>query len=156
MDFPEVETVAPDLKFLMDREGVNLEMQTKFYAAGIVNLRQFAAFCPSVDELRKSLLKDFGVDPESGLPAKVLISKIVVAWEAARARSTRLAEAEADAEIRQEAKPVRGNDVKIMKRPTRQGGGSWRRSRSQQGPTSRKLARASNRQTQGPKPSRRW
>ena len=115
MDFPEVETVAPDLKFLMDREGVNLEMQTKFYAAGIVNLRQFAAFCPSVDELRKSLLKDFGVDPESGLPAKVLISKIVVAWEAARARSTRLAEAEADAEIRQEAKPVRGNDFKIMK-----------------------------------------
>ena len=107
--------MAPDLKFLMDREGVNLEMQTKFYAAGIVNLRQFAAFCPSVDELRKSLLKDFGVDPESGLPAKVLISKIVVAWEAARARSTRLAEAEADAEIRQEAKPVRGNDFKIMK-----------------------------------------
>ena len=70
VDVPEVETVAPDLKFLIDREGVNLEMQTKFYTAGIVNLRQFAAFCPSVDELRKSLLKDFGIDPESGLPAK--------------------------------------------------------------------------------------
>ena len=107
--------MAPDLKFLMDREGVNLEMQTKFYAVRIVNLRQFAAFCPSVGELRKSLLKDFGVDPEYVLPAKVLISKIVVAWEVARARSTRLAEAEADAEIRQEAKPVRGNNFKIMK-----------------------------------------
>ena len=108
MDFPEVETVAPVLQFLMDREGVNLEMQTKFYAAGIVNLRPFAASCPSVDELRKSLLKDFGVDPESGIPAKVLISKIVVAWEAARASSTKLAEAEAEMDIRQESKASSG------------------------------------------------
>ena len=53
----------PDLKFLMDREGVSAEMQEKFYEAGILNMRQFAAFAADGDELRKSLKEDFGLDP---------------------------------------------------------------------------------------------
>jgi len=105
---------TPELRFLMDREMVPIDLQNQFHDAGITSVPQFAAFVPNSDELRKSLKEDFGIDPSTGLPAKIAASKVIVAWEAARVRSTKLAEAEADAEIRQEPKPVRGNDFKIM------------------------------------------
>ena len=105
----------PDLKFLFDREGVASEMQARFYEAGILNMRQFAAFAADGEELRKSLKEDFGLDPAAGLPTKIAISKIVVAWDAAKIRSQKLAEAEAEAEVRQDPKPVRANDFKIMR-----------------------------------------
>ena len=108
-------SAMPDLKFLLDREGVAAEMQAKIYEAGILNMRQFAAFASDSDDLRKSLKEDFGLDPAAGLPTKIAISKIVVAWDAAKVRSQKLAEAEADAEVRQEAKPVRGTDFKVMR-----------------------------------------
>jgi len=34
----------PDLKVLLDREGVSAEMQEKFYEAGTLNMRKFATF----------------------------------------------------------------------------------------------------------------
>ena len=108
-------SAMPDLKFLLDREGVAADLQVKFYEAGIINLRQFAAFAPDIDDLRTSLKEDFGLDPAAGLPTKITISKVVVAWESAKIRSQKLAEAEADAEIRQEAIPVRGNNFKVMR-----------------------------------------
>jgi len=105
----------PDLKFLFDREGVAADLQAKFFEAGIVSMRQFAAFAADGEELRKSLKEDFALDPASGLQTKITISKVVVAWESAKVRSQKMAEAEAEAEIRQEAKPVRGTDFKIMR-----------------------------------------
>ena len=44
----------PDLKFLLDREGVAAEVQAKIYEAGILNMRQFAAFASDAEDLRKS------------------------------------------------------------------------------------------------------
>jgi hypothetical protein len=77
--------------------------------------RQFAAFAADAEELRKSLKEDFAMDPAAGLPTKIAISKLVVAYESAKVRSRKLAEAEAEAEVRQEAKPVRGTDMKVMR-----------------------------------------
>ena len=110
-----VDAATSDFKFLLDREGVPIELQTRFFDAGIINLRQFAAFVPDTDELRKSLKDDFGLDPGTGLPAKILISKVVVAWGSAKVRASKLAEAEAEAEVRREAKPVRGTDFKALR-----------------------------------------
>jgi hypothetical protein len=78
-------------------------------------MRQFAAFTADVEELRKSMREDFAMDPAAGLPTRIAISKVVVAWESAKVRSQKLAEAEAEAEARREAKPVRGTDVKVMR-----------------------------------------
>ena len=72
-------SAMPDLKFLLDREGVAADLQVKFYEAGIINLRQFAAFAPDIEDLRKSLKEDFALDPAAGLPTKIAISKVVVA-----------------------------------------------------------------------------
>ena len=77
----------PDLRFLFDREGVAAEMQVKFYEASILSTRQFAAFAADGEELRKSLKEDFALDPAAGLPTRIAISKVVVAWESAKVRS---------------------------------------------------------------------
>ena len=105
----------PDLKLLFDRKGIAAELQAKFFEAGIVSMRQFAAVAADGEELRKSLKEDFALDPAAGLQTKITISKVVVAWESAKVRSQKRAEAEAKAEARQESKPLRGTDFKIMR-----------------------------------------
>jgi len=47
-------SAMPDLKFLLDREGVSAEVLAKFYEAGVLNMRQFAAFASDAEDLRKS------------------------------------------------------------------------------------------------------
>ena len=42
---------SADLKFLMDREGVSMNIQASLYHAGVVKTRQFAAFDADALEL---------------------------------------------------------------------------------------------------------
>ena len=107
-------STSSDFTFLMDREGVPGDLVEKFTAAGISTVRLFAAFAQDADELRKSLKDDFELDT-SILVNKVTAGKVVVAWELAKARSSKMAEVEAESEIRQEAKPLRQSDFKAMR-----------------------------------------
>jgi len=43
------------------------------------------------------------------------LSKIVVAWESAKGRATKMTEIEADSEVREQAKPIRVTDFKAMR-----------------------------------------
>lgn len=110
-----METASPDLKFLLDREGIMLITQARIMQAGITTMRQFGAFFTDTDDLRKVAKDSLGLDPDT-LAQRVELSKLVVAWESAKVRSTRLAEAEADAEIRQEAKQLKGTDVNSIRK----------------------------------------
>ena len=134
----------PDLKFLFDREGIAAELQAKFFEAGIVSMRQFAAFAADGEELRKSLKEDFALDPAAGLQTKITIPKVVVAWESAKVRSQKRAEAQAEAEVRQEAKPLRSTDFKIMREACEEKWRGARRSKSRPGSISKRSARASS------------
>ena len=104
-----------DLKFLMDREGVSLNIQSQLYHAGVVKTQQFAAFVADVDELRKTLKEDFNLDPTGNLANRIELSKVVVAWESAKGRSVKMTEIEADSEAREQAKPIRIADFKAMR-----------------------------------------
>ena len=105
-----MEAAAPDLKYLLDREGVTEPIQASIFHAGFTTMRQFGAMAERAEELRKVAKADFEIDPEGNLAKRVLLSKLVVAWESAKVRSTKLAEAEADSEVRQDSKPMKGTD----------------------------------------------
>ena len=107
-------TVSSDVKFLMDREGVPGDLVTKFMDAGITTVRLFAAFAADAQDVRKTLTDDFGIDGAT-LVGRVTAGKVIVAWELAKARSSKLAEAEAESEVRQEAKPLRQTDFRAMR-----------------------------------------
>ena len=110
-----MEAASTDFKFLMDRENVPKGLQAKIFHAGVTSVPQFAAFAPDSEELRKSLKDDFELDPAAGLATKVTISRVVVAWEAAKSRAAKRAENEAECEVRQEIKPLRGSDFHVMR-----------------------------------------
>ena len=110
-----METAAPDLKFLLDREGIALITQARIVHAGITTMRQFGAFFTGAEDLRKVAKDSLGLDPDV-LAQRVELSKLVVSWESAKVRATKLAEAEAEAEIRQEAKQLKGTDVNAIRK----------------------------------------
>ena len=105
---------ASDFAFLMDREGISADLTKKFTDAGIDTVRLFASLVSDSAGLRKLLSDDFGIDLTT-LAGKVTVARIVVAWEAAKARSAKYAEVEAETEVRQEAKPLRQSDFKSMR-----------------------------------------
>ena len=99
-----------DFKFLMDREGVSLDMQAKIYHAGVTN-----TLAADADELRKIMKEEFALDPTGNLANRIELSKIVVSWESSKGRSAKMTEIEAESEVRDTAKPIRTTDFKAMK-----------------------------------------
>ena len=106
---------SPDLRFLLDREGVSLIIQARLVHAGVTTMRQFGACFTTSEDLRSVAKEDFALDP-TVMAQRVELSKLVVAWESAKIRSTKLTEAEADAEVRQEAKLLKGTDVNTIRK----------------------------------------
>ena len=69
-------------------------------------MKQFGALVKDRDELKTVLDTEFTIEG-MGLAKRVAISRIVVAWETARARATKAAEAEAEREAQVTPKQVR-------------------------------------------------
>ena len=111
-----MEAASSDLKFLMPREQVDNSLQVRFYHMGIVSVRQYAAIAKDAED-PKDLVRSggFGLDPTGTLLERVKTSKLIVAWESAKARASKLAEAEGESEVRQEPKMLKGTDYLGMK-----------------------------------------
>lgn len=112
----------PDLRFLMERENVPERLQDEVYKIGIQTVRQFAALSSTAADLA-SVCKEFGTDPATGLVARVAASKFTVAWESAKVRAAKQAEAEADRDIRAVPKPLWSTELATMKKTCQKGGG---------------------------------
>jgi hypothetical protein len=104
-----------DLIFLMNREGVDRDIQAKLYHIGVISIKGFAALVDDKVELRKVLKGNFELDAEANLLDRVKCSRVLVAWDSAKARSVKLAEAEGDAEARGLPKEISSNDGQIMR-----------------------------------------
>ena len=66
---PNAEQVAilakagSDLKFLLDKEGVNIGFQVDLIKEGVLNIKTFAAIFTDTVNLRDTLKTDFGLGP---------------------------------------------------------------------------------------------
>ena len=118
---PGAETTAAwekagcDLKFLFDKNNVDTDIQTKFFHIGVTTVKEFASFCEDKAELRQVLKDSFSLDIGADLGARVKASKVIVAYDAAKARSVKIAEAEGEAEARNVPKEVSSNDTQAMR-----------------------------------------
>ena len=104
-----------DLVHLMNLSHVPDDVQQKFYEAGVQGVREFAAIVSKEDDLRALLKKEFGLDEEASLAERVKVAKVIVAWDTARGRTTKMVEMEAEAEVRGEPKKVPQPDYEAMK-----------------------------------------
>ena len=98
--------VGSDLIHLFDSSRVAEDLQNKFYEAEVSSVKEFAAMFESTASLRDLLKKDFGLDESESVASRVKVSKLVVAWEAAKARTTKLAEMDGEAEVGEVPKRV--------------------------------------------------
>ena len=84
--FQMTATIASDLKFLYDKEGVPDEIVEKLKTAGVLSLKQFSVLVDTPEELRAIGKTDLGIDGAQ-LSGKVQLSRLICAWNAARARA---------------------------------------------------------------------
>ena len=104
-----------DLKFLLDREGVDEDFQAKLYHVGVVNVKQFVAFAEDRADLRKITKDNFEIDMDVDMASRVKVSKIVVAWDVAKARSAKQAEIEGESQCRRVPKDIGASDFQAMR-----------------------------------------
>ena len=94
-----------DLLHLLAQSKVSAEVQKTLLDADVCSVRDCSAMFSSEDDLRAVLKKDFNLDPETGgLKTRVAITKVVIAWETAKGRVSKMTELEGEAEQRAEAK----------------------------------------------------
>ena len=93
-------TIGSDLIHLMDSAKVPEEVQNKFYEAQVDSVRSFGALVETGTAMRELLKKELLFDEGEHLATRANISKVIVAWENARARTAKHAEIEAEAETR--------------------------------------------------------
>ena len=102
---------SSDLRFLFDREQVDPDVQKHIFHVGVLTVRQFAAFAKDAEDLREIFRTGgLGIDPTGPLQERVKMSRVLVAWESAKTRATRVAEKEGESEVRQEPRQLRSSD----------------------------------------------
>jgi hypothetical protein len=82
---------------------------------GVVNVKQFAAFAEDRADLKKIAKDNFEIDMDVDMANRVKVSKIVVAWDTAKARSTKQAEIEGESQFRRVPKDLGPGDFQAMR-----------------------------------------
>ena len=106
---------SADLIFLYEKEGVHKDITDKLTGAEVFTTKQFAVLVDSAEELRTLAKESFGVDSKD-LAGKVKLSKLVCAWNSAKARAVEQDKTEAEAQVRSLTKPIQGNDYTSMRK----------------------------------------
>jgi hypothetical protein len=110
------ENTDSDLAFIFADSEVGILYQYKIVVAGFRTLKRFSALEESRAALRAALLADFGLDPASSLEARLNVTLIVNAWEAAREQVTREIQMRAEAKALQQPRPVGHTERTAMRR----------------------------------------
>ena len=115
---PEARAAATsELKYLLDKEGVEAGIQDRLFQAGVTSIKMFAVLAEDIGDLEGMAEKELGISTaEGGLKARVQLGAIKVAWQSAHARAGKVAEADAERETRMEPKLVAGSEFSAMLR----------------------------------------
>ena len=92
-----------DIKFLLDKE--DRLTQARLYEAAVLTVKQFAMLCNDVEEIRETAVKELRLEMKT-LKNKAKVSKLLVALEIAKARSSRMAEMEGEAAVKELSKTL--------------------------------------------------
>ena len=97
---------SSDLRFLLQRQGIEDDHQRKLFTAGVDTLDKFSAFATGEPDLFAVLKDEFGLDPSASLAARGQVASFVAAWKASKVRVQRQAEVEAEQDTREWTKPI--------------------------------------------------
>lgn len=110
-----LEKGSSDLRFLFDRAEVPVELQVKIFEAEITNIRTFGALVGDAAELKELAKKEFDLDYTASLKHRVVMAKLVSAWETAKNRAAKLDENEQERELLNQPKLLPGDSYHTMR-----------------------------------------
>lgn len=103
--------MQPDFRFLMECEKVPEKLQDDLCKISIQTVREFAELASPSPELA-TVSEESGLDPATGLVARVAASESTAALESAKVKAAEQAEAEADSDIHSGPKPLRSTEFR--------------------------------------------
>ena len=103
-----------ELKFLFG-DKVPLALQAKFYHSGITTIELFASLVKDLEDLRKMLKDDMGVDGTLSMANRVIVAAVIVAFGKAATRTTELSKFDAEMEAKRLPKALATSEYLTMK-----------------------------------------
>lgn len=106
---------SSELQFLFASKQVSSDVQAQFYHSGICTTENFASIVENHGELKLLLKDDFGVDPATDLATRVMVSNVLVSWDASKSRVSKLTELEGEYQARRMQKPLAVSEYNSMR-----------------------------------------
>ena len=111
-----VSTADPELTFIFEEVGMELEWQYAIIKAGYAKLRRFANIDDTRAGAREAIQAATGLDSTSGAPARLAMAIFMDAWETARASAAKDIQIRAEAKAMNQLRPVSVNERLSMRR----------------------------------------
>ena len=109
-----LELGSSDLKFLLEKQDVDNDLQALLYHVGVRTIPVLATFASSVAELKTIVKDEFGVDPSSSIQSRVRVANLLVAWEVATTRTKKQSEIEGELQSKNLIKPMANSEYTAM------------------------------------------
>lgn len=108
--------MAAEMRFVFEREKIDVAIVERLVKVGINTLPRFAAIADDQAMMRKLLKREFGLDSEGGtLEVMGTVASILVIWSGAKKRTEKITEIEGEAQARDLPKVVPQSEYKAMR-----------------------------------------
>ena len=104
-----------DIKFLLQKNDVDEELQCFLYHSKITTLARFTGFVKDADELRQIFKDEFGIDGTASLAARLRVTSAVIAYNTALQRVLKQDEVEGELGAKNLVKPLASNEWAAMR-----------------------------------------
>ena len=105
---------SSDLKFLLEKQSVDNDLQALLYHVGVRTIPVLATFASSAAELKDIARSEFGVDPTASIQSRVRVANLLVAWEVATTRTRKQSEIEGELQSKNLIKPMATSEYTSM------------------------------------------
>ena len=106
---------SADLRFLLQRQGIDDDHLRKLFSAGVDSMDKFSAFASGEEDLLSVLKDEFRLDPATSLATRGQVASFIAAWKSAKVRVQRQAEVEAEQDTRELIKPVPTSEYLLLR-----------------------------------------
>jgi hypothetical protein len=104
-----------DLRFLLQKNDVDEELQAFLYHSKITTLARFTGFVKDADELKQVFKDEFGIDSAAGLATRLRVTNAVIAFNTALQRVLKQDEVEGELGAKNLIKPMATNEWTAMR-----------------------------------------